>query len=157
MALHIPAAGLALAAVLSLAGCQTLWASITSPSNWISGTGESISNSLRGFGVYSGSDSGSSGSRGAADTAYRQDVRVFAAEFARAGGSSDDFLRGIGLVAESHGVSHWEGRADTLLAIGAGLRDAGVSRADVEALGARATGADPRVAALVLEGYAGLE
>jgi hypothetical protein len=66
-------------------------------------------------------------------------------------------LRGIGRVAESHGVSHWEGRADTLLAIGAGLRDAGVSRADVEALGARATGADPRVAALVLEGYAGSE
>jgi hypothetical protein len=29
-----------------------------------------------------------------------------------------------------------------------------VSRSDVEALGARATGADPRVAALVLEGYA---
>jgi hypothetical protein len=157
MALNIPAAGLALAAVLSLAGCQTLWASITSPSDWISGTGESISNSLRGLSVNSGSDSGSSGSRGAADTAYRQDVRAFAAEFARAGGSSDDFLRGIGRVAESHGVSHWEGRADTLLAIGAGLRDAGVSRADVEALGTRAAGADSRVAALVLEGYAGSE
>ena len=39
MALHIAAAGLALAAVLSLAGCQTVWASITSPSDWISGTG----------------------------------------------------------------------------------------------------------------------
>jgi hypothetical protein len=56
-------------------------------------------------------------------------------------------------VAESHGVTHWEGRTETLLAIGEGLSDAGVSRTDVEALGAQATGADPRVAALVLEGY----
>ena len=54
-------------------------------------------------------------------------------------------------------MSHWEGRPDTLLAIGEGLRDAGVSRADVEALGAHASGADPRVAARVLEGYAGSE
>jgi len=140
------ALGAALAGCFALTGCQVLWASITSPSDWVSATGESISGSFRSLLV-------SSGSGGASDTAYRRDVRAFAAEFARSGGSRDDFLRGIGQVAETHGVSHWEGRSDTLLAIGAGLRDAGVSRVDVEALGARAEGADPRVAALVLEGY----
>jgi len=141
------ALGAALAGCFALTGCQVLWASITSPSDWVSGTGQSISGSFRALSVSSGSGGGAS------DTAYRRDVRAFAAEFARGRGSRDDFLRGIGQVAETHGVSHWEGRSDTLLAIGAGLRDAGVSRVDVEALGARAEGADPRVAALVLEGY----
>ena len=138
-----------LTASLALTGCQVIWASITSPSDWVSGTGRSISSSFEGLSRSSGSGGGSS-----SNTAYRRDVRAFSAEFARSGGNSDDFLRGIGHVAEGHGVSHWEGRDDTLLAIGEGLHDAGVSRADVEALGAQATGADPRVAALVLEGYA---
>jgi hypothetical protein len=135
--------------LVALTGCQVISASITSPSDWVSGTGESISGSFRGLSRSSGSGGG-----GSTDTAYRRDVRAFAADFAQGGGSSDDFLRGIARVAESHGVSHWEGRSDTLLAIGEGLADAGVSRSDVEALGARATDADPRVAALVLEGYA---
>ena len=154
---HAVAYALALSGALALCGCQTLWNSITSPFDWISGTGESISNSLRGLSVYSGSDSGSSGSGGGAGTGYRRDVRTFAAHFAREGGSRDDFLRGIGRVAESHGVSDWEGRPETLRAIGAGLREAGVSRAEVEALGPRASGADPRVATLVLEGWATAE
>jgi hypothetical protein len=143
------AAVLAFAGLFSLTGCQVISASITSPSDWVSGTGESISGSFRGLSQSSGSGGGDS-----TNTAYRRDVRAFAAGFAQAGGSSDDFLRGIGRVAESHGVSHWEGRSDTLLAIGEGLADAGVSSDDVETLGARATGADPRVAELVLEGYA---
>jgi hypothetical protein len=157
MPLRIRTALLALAGALSLAGCQTLVDLVTSPSDWISGTAESISASLRGLSVYSGSDSSGSGSGGGAGTAYREDVRAYAAEFAGTGGSSDDFLRGIGRVAESHGVSHWEGRADTLLAIGAGLRDAGLSRAEVEALAARDSGVDPRVAARLLEGYTAAE
>jgi hypothetical protein len=147
MSLRKLAPAIACAGVLALTGCQVLWASITSPSDWVSGTGRSISGSFEGLSRSSGSGGGSS------NTAYQRDVRVFAAGFAQTGGSSDDFLRGIGRVAESHGVTHWEGRNDTLLAIGEGLSDAGVSRADVEALGAQATGADPRVAALVLEGY----
>jgi hypothetical protein len=149
MALRSFATGLAFVGLVALTGCQVISASITSPSDWVSGTGESISGSFRGLSRSSGSGGG-----GSTDTAYRRDVRAFAADFAQGGGSSDDFLRGIARVAESHGVSHWEGRSDTLLAIGEGLADAGVSRSDVEALGARATDADPRVAALVLEGYA---
>lgn len=138
------------AALFPLLACQVIGASITSPSDWISGTGTSISGSFRGLGVSSGSDSSKGGS---SDTAYRRDVRSFAAHFAATGGSSDDFLRGIGAVAETHGVSHWQANPATLAAIGEGLRDAGVSPAEMDALGARAEGADPRVVALVREGY----
>jgi hypothetical protein len=132
--------------------CQVIGASITSPSDWVSGTGTSISGSFRGLGVSSGSEDKGSGS--SKDTAYRRDVRAFAAQFSQAGGSSDEFLRGIARVAEGHGVSHWEGRPDTLRAIGQGLRDAGVSHAELDALFTRSEDADPQVLALVLEGYA---
>jgi hypothetical protein len=140
-----------LVAVFPLLGCQLIGASITSPSDWVSGTGTSISGSFRGLGVSSGSDDKGSGSE---NTAYRRDVRAFAAQFSQAGGSSDEFLRGIAKVAEGHGVSHWEARPDTMKAIGAGLRDAGVSRAELDALYTRSGDADPQVLALVLEGYA---
>jgi hypothetical protein len=138
-----------LLAALPLFACQVIVASVTSPSDWVSGTGESISGSFGALSTSSGS-----GGREASKTAYRRDVRAFAAHFAAVGGSSDEFLRGIGRVAESHGITHWEGDPDTLLAIGAGLRDADISPADMDALGARSTRADPQVVALVLEGYA---
>ncbi len=140
-----------LVAGLPLLACQLIGASITSPSDWVSGTGTSISGSFKGLGVSSGSDDGGSGSE---NTAYRRDVRAFAAQFSQAGGSGDDFLRGIAQVAEGYGVSHWEARPDTLKAIGEGLRDAGVSPAELDALHSRSGDADPQVFALVLEGYA---
>jgi hypothetical protein len=133
---------------VALAGCQVISASITSPSDWVSGTGTSISGSFKGLSRSSGS-----GGDGDSSSAYRRDVRAYAAEFADVGGSSADFLRGIGQVAEHHGVTHWESNDSTLVAIGEGLRDAGVSPSEIEALGARADDADPRVVARVLEGY----
>jgi len=138
-----------LVGMLPLLGCQVLWASITSPSDWVSGTGTSISGSFEGL-------SASSGSGGAkpTDTAYRRDVRAFAAHFAASGGSQQDFLRGIGRVAASHGVTHWESEPATMLAIGEGLRDAGIDEAQMAALRDRAADADPAVVALVLEGWA---
>ena len=132
----------------ALAGCQVISASITSPSDWVSGTGNSISGSFEGLSRSSGSGGG-----GESSSAYRRDVRAYAAEFADAGGTSTDFLRGIGQVAEHHGVTHWESNDSTLVAIGEGLRDAGVSPEEMEMLGARVGDADPRVVARVLEGY----
>jgi hypothetical protein len=143
---------LALVCVLSalpLPGCQVLVASVTSPSDWVSGTGESISGS---FGALSRSSG--SGNAAPAKLAYERDVRAYTAVFATSGGDSQEFLRGIGAVAADHGVSHWESRADTHRAIGAGLRDAGVAPGELDALTARATDADPAVLALVREGYA---
>jgi hypothetical protein len=140
----------ALLGALPLLGCQVLWASITSPSDWVSGTGQSISAS---FGALSTS-SGSGGGK-ASSSAYRRDVRAFAAHFAATGGTREDFLRGLGAVAASHGVTHWESEPATLEAIGAGLRDAGIDTEQMDALAERAGDADPAVVALVREGYAG--
>ena len=139
-----------LSALFPVLACQVIGASITSPSDWISGTGTSISGSFKALGVSSGSDGGGDSSK----TAYRRDVRAFAAQASQTGGSQAEFLRGIARVAEGHGLSHWEASPDTLLAIGEGLRDAGVSPAELEALGAGAEGAAPEVVALVREGYA---
>ena len=139
---------LACTALLALSGCQVIYASITSPSDWVSGTGKSISGSFEGLSRSSGSG-GDSGS----NQAYRRDLRAYSAEFAGAGGSSDEFLRGVGRVAESHGVTHWESNPATMLSIGAGLRDAGVSEADLGAVLAQAGDADPAVLALVREGF----
>jgi len=134
---------------LPLLGCQLISTSITSPSDWVSGTGESISGSFGGL-------SRSSGSGGAEPPkqAYLRDVRAYAALFASSGGTSQDFLRGLGAVAAEHGVTHWESQPGTQRAIGEGLRDAGVSPAELDALTAHATDADPMVLALVREGYA---
>jgi hypothetical protein len=140
---------LACIALLALSGCQVISASITSPSDWVSGTGKSISGSFEALSTSSGSGGGSS-----TNQAYRRDLRAYSAEFARAGGSSDDFLRGVGRVAGSHGVTHWEASPATMLSIGAGLRDAGVSESELGALLAQASDADPAVLALVREGFA---
>jgi hypothetical protein len=144
-----------LVAVLPLLGCQAISASITSPSDWISGTGESISGSFNAMsGSLSRSSDSSGGDKPAPDQAYRRDVRVYAAHFARTGGTSQDFLRGIGAVAAEHGISDWESLPATQQAIGEGLRDAGIQPAELDALTAQASDADPAVLALVREGYA---
>ena len=138
-----------LLAALPLLGCQVISASITSPSDWVSGTGESISGSFGGLSRSSGSGGGEP-----AKLAYLRDVRAYAALFATSGGTSQDFLRGLGAVASEHGVTHWEGQPGTHRAIGAGLRDAGVAPAELDVITARATDADPIVIAAVREGYA---
>lgn len=138
-----------LVAPLPLLGCQMISTSISSPSDWVSGTGESISGSFERL-----SRSSDNGGAAPAKQAYRRDVRAYAAHFAQSGGSAQDFLRGISSVAAEHGVTHWESEADTHRAIGAGLRDAGIEPTDLDALAARAADADPAVLALVREGYA---
>jgi hypothetical protein len=130
-----------------LLGCQPISASLTSPSDWVAGTGESINGSLGGVSPSSGSGGGGAG------LAYRRDVRAFTAHFARTGGGSDDFLRGVGAVAVLHGVTHWERQPDTQLAIGAGLREGGAPPAALDAFAASAN-LDPLALARVREGYA---
>jgi len=139
----------ALMTALPLLGCQLISTSITSPSDWVSGTGESISGSFESLSRSSGSGGGD-----AAKQAYLRDVRAYAALFASSGGTSQDFLRGLGAVAAEHGVTHWESQPGTQRAIGEGLRDAGVSPAELDVITARATDADPMVIAAVREGYA---
>jgi hypothetical protein len=138
-----------LATGLSLTGCQVLWASITSPSDWVSGSSTSLSGSSEGFLVSSGS-----GGHDGGGTAYLDDVRVLTAAVAADGGSADEFLREVGRLSAAHGVAHWEDEAGTYRAIGAGLFDAGVEETEIgAALGELGADGPHDAPALVLEGY----
>jgi hypothetical protein len=136
-------------ALVALPGCQILWTSITSPSDWVAGSSESISGSVRSISRSSGSGGGSS------TLAYRRDVRAWAAESAQSGGTQDEFLRGIGRIAETHGLTHWEADPATLLAIGEGLREAGWSDERMEQLRGELSDVQARNVELVFEGYRG--
>jgi hypothetical protein len=127
----------------ALGGCGSL----TSPSEWVAGSSNAIAGSIQAISRSSGSGGGSS------HLAYRRDVRVWAAEVARNGGSQDELLRGIGRIAESHGVTHWEAVPDTLSALGEGLADAGWTPAQMEQLRGELAGAQPRDVERVFEGY----
>lgn len=142
-----------LAAALALTGCQVIWASITSPSDWVSGSSRSLSGSSEGFLV----SSGSGGSDGGGGTAYLEDVRMLTASLTAGEGSAEgSFLREVGRVAASHGIADWEDEESTYRAIGAGLFDAGVEETEIgavlENLGA-SDPQDPFTQALVLEGF----
>jgi len=129
-------------ATAALVGCGSL----TSPSEWLAGSSNALAGSIQAL-------SRSLGSGGGAHLAYRRDVREWTAEVAQSGASQDELLRGIGRIAESYGLTHWEAEPDTLLAIGQGLADAGWTPERMEQLRAELTSAEPRGVELVFEGY----
>jgi len=107
-----------LAATLLTSGCQLISASITSPSDSVSGTGHAIGGS-------SESISASSGGKSDADKAsYANDMREYVASFVRSGGATSAFAPGATRIAATHGISNWEADPKTAGAIGAGLADA---------------------------------
>lgn len=135
-------------AAASLQGCQLLVASITSPSDSIVGSSTSIAGSIEAISRSSGSPPATG-----ASAAYRRDVRMWTAEVARSGADQDEFVRGIGRIAESYGLTHWEAEPATLGAIGEGLYDAGWSDEQVEWLREALHGVRSRDVERVIEGY----
>jgi hypothetical protein len=142
------------------AGCQSISDSVTSPSRWLGDSSGALADSSHALGESSeavsqpfadSSRSSSPDDDEPQSGAYRDDVRV--ATRALADAPADELLRELSLVAERHGISHWEARAGTWRAVGAGLGEAGVSRADAEALSGR-LGADAAARARLLEGHA---
>lgn len=136
-------------------GCRSISDSVTSPSRWVADSSEAFADSS---GASADSSNAASDSSSPDDdkeeTSYQDDVRIATRDLVAAERGEDDLLREIGRVAERHGVSHWEGRSTTWLALGAGLGEAGLSRPQAQAL-SRRLAADPRAEAFVLEGYAG--
>ena len=129
MSLHSLLRVFALGLVLSFGtGCQVLWASITSPSDWASGISTSLSGSIDGSLVSSGSKK-----PGGGDAAYRDDVRQLAALHAQEGPLDDGFLRDLSGVARRHGISDWQAESGTLPAIGDGMREVGTPEREIEA------------------------
>jgi hypothetical protein len=135
-------------AASSLGGCQLIVGSARSVSDSAVGSAESIAGAIQAI-------SRSSGSPPAIDAspAYRRDVRTWTAEVVHSGRSQEEFLRGIGRIAESHGLTHWEAQPATLAAIGEGLRDAGWSAEQIDALREALHGIEPRDVDHVIEGY----
>ena len=83
---------------------------------------------------------------------YRDDVRVAAHTLVDAGASDDQFLRELGRIAELHGISHWEGEPGSLIALGAGACEAGVSEPWLDSLLARLGQDGARERSLAREG-----
>ena len=140
---------LALLAVCGLcAGCAFFNSSSTASESL-----QSISTSLRSVSnsVQSSSESSFGDDGGVA--AYGRDVRNFTAAFVDSDASRDEFLRNLGRIAEAHGITHWERERATYVAVGAGLRQAGVDRVALRTFQESLAGADPAVVESLLEGY----
>ncbi len=127
---------LLLAALTAAAGCS------------ISYSSESLSKS-----VSSPFKSSSNSSGEADDPAYQDEVRSFAAGFARSGSDATAFRRGVASIAERRGIHDWEDDDQTCRAIGAGLAQAELGESQAEALaGDLLSGRADRVK-LVMKGY----
>jgi len=124
----------------------TAWLSGCGSSASFSASSESISN------IVTSPFESSSDSSGA-DTAYRDDLRVLTLATLESSGGEEGFLRGIGEVAERYGIVDWEGIPETYVAIGEGLREAGLSLEEARAFSRRIFGDDPRAEALVGRAY----
>jgi hypothetical protein len=97
---------------LGLCACS-ISQSVESVSNSVSEGLGSVSDSFKSISNSSGGGGSSSASR------YRGDVRQYALASlseAEAGGKSE-FVRELGRIAELHGITDWEGDADTAAAI----------------------------------------
>jgi hypothetical protein len=113
-----------LTALLPAYGCQVISASITSPSDSVSGTGRAIGGSSEAISVSSGSDPDDD-----SKPSYERDLREYTASFVRSGGKTADFKPGVTRIAASHGITNWETDAKTPSAIGAGLAAADLNEA----------------------------
>ncbi|HXX47773.1 MAG TPA: putative lipoprotein [Myxococcota bacterium] len=150
--LSLSLCALAVAASLALAGCGSISGTLESPSDAIAGSSKSIGGSFNAISTSSGSG-GKSASAAPNMQSFERDLRVFTAGFAvTPGGSREDFLRGVARIAEDHGVSDWEAEPTTPRAIGEGLRDAGLSAAQMDAF-VDGIGRGRPEAQLALEGY----
>jgi hypothetical protein len=130
---------IAVAALAAAAGCS------------FSDSSKSISNSVSS--PFESSSKSSNGDSEPAPTAYLRDVEALSFAHADAGGEPQGLLREIGRVALAHGISDWESVPATYLAIGAGLRRAGL---DAEAARRQAHalfGAGTPEAQSVLQGW----
>jgi hypothetical protein len=138
-----------LAASLPFLGCKIIGSIIELPSDLLAGSSRSIAGS---FDALSTSSQSGGGTPTPNQTSYARDLRQYAASFVHSDGSRDEFLRGVSRIAEDHGISHWEAEPLTPRAIGAGMRDANLSEAEMNAF-VDEVGRDRPEAQLALDGY----
>ena len=83
------------------------------------------------------------------------EVMIFTYTMANTKVTSDDFMRGISKIAERYGVTNWEFFKETYLAIGKGLKQAGIKKDQIDTLPILAGMTGPRTTMkkYILEGY----
>jgi hypothetical protein len=86
---------------------------------------------------------------------YKDEVAVFTDSLARTKATPEDFLRGISRIAHRHGISDWESYKETYVAIGHGLRKAGIARKQLYTLPLLGAVMSPRPKMMkyILRGY----
>lgn len=149
-------AGIALLALVT--GCASISDSVTSPSRWVADSSEAIADSS-GASADSSNNSSQSSSGSSSDdessdeSAYQEDVRVATRTLAAAGEIGAQLPRELSRIALDHGISDWESHAGTWIAVGAGLREAGLSQAEAQDALVRVGRVTPRERDLMAEGY----
>jgi hypothetical protein len=96
----------------------------------------------------------SSGSKDKAKAGFETDVRDYTAEFAKStDGKLEDFRARMGKIADQYGLAHWDEDKSTYVAIGKGLRKAGLGQSQYEAFKASLGGGAAWKMDAIAEGY----
>ena len=142
----------ALVGIATLPGCKVFVDVLLLPSESVAGSLTAIGGSITGISVSSGSTPASDSSSSKEKQEYVRDLRQYAAIFVRTGGTQREFERGLSQIAETHGITHWEGESATPFAIGQGLAEAGIREDQMAELGA-SFAHDPRTADWMMTGW----
>lgn len=94
----------------------------------------------------------SSGSSPSAE-AYQNDVADYTYAYVISGGQFDTFIKGLGGVAERHGVTNWEADDATYIGIGQGLGKAKFTQTQLDVFAKNVTNSDAKKTKLVQQGY----
>jgi len=89
------------------------------------------------------------------ETAFQRDVRNYTVDFSQKADGSDieSFQRGLSAIAEGYGITDWERRADTFVAIGRGLGESGLDDPIVKQFAVALSNEDYDHLALIRSGY----
>lgn len=96
----------------------------------------------------------SGSSAGGGDSAYRQQIRDYTYAYAHSGGDLSAFRRGVGSLASKRGITDWESDDATVTSIGAGLRQSGMGKTEMQEFAAALFPDGSKRSELVEEGYA---
>ncbi len=113
----------------------------------------STSASLGSISSISGSSASSAANHHHHHSAYYNDVRESTATAIIAQASTAEVLRSVSRAAKQHGISDWEAQQDSYIALGEGLRQAGLTPNQAQKWIARLSPGNQQNAQLMLQAY----
>ena len=141
--------GLLLVASLLQAGCSVSYS--------LEKSSDSVSTSLDSITSISTSSSGGEESEekkvSETATVYEEDIAAVTVLYASREKNNDEFQRNVASIAKNHGITDWEQEESTFLAMGKGLRRAGVAEDSIGNLPYFRSIAGSSNYSLVVKGY----